>query len=368
VIHSGRVDVRTGVGSYPVFVGHGVARVLPGLVAERAASGRFALISDSNVSPLHGERLAEACRVSGLDPTLLSFPAGEASKTRGRWMTLTDEMLEAGLGRDSCVVAVGGGVTTDLGGFVASTYLRGIPVIQVPTSYLAMVDASVGGKTGVDVAAGKNLVGTFHPPAAVVADTELLRTLPERNRREGLVEAVKHGAVLDEGHFEAIERRCDDLLRADPDTASDVVLASIRIKADVVSKDEFEGGFRHVLNFGHTIGHALEAASEYRLGHGSAVGLGMITEAAIGERVGVTAPGTRDRLKRALDRLIDPAPPGLTLERTVAYLGQDKKVRRGRPRYVLLACVGETSRGVAWTHDVPDEVAHRALREVLDAA
>lgn len=362
-----RIDVESREGAYPVLVGPGVSGVLPALLEEHALGGRVTLVSDSNVGPLHGERLAEECRKAGFHVTCLTFPAGEASKTRQQWALLTDEMLAAGLGRDSCVVAVGGGVTTDLAGFVAATYLRGVPVIQLPTSYLAMIDASVGGKTGVDVDAGKNLVGAFHAPVAVVADTGLLRTLPERDRREGLVEAIKHGAILDERHVETIRHRLEPLLRADPEAAAEVVLASVRIKADVVSKDEFEGGYRQVLNFGHTVGHAIEAASAYALGHGSAVGLGMIAEAEIGERLGVTEPGTRDRLAHVLDGLLSRPPAEASAERAERFLGADKKVRGGRPRYVLLERVGAVACGEEeeWSHAVPDDVARDVLRSVL---
>ncbi len=367
-----RIDVPTAGGSYPVFVKEGAAEAVPDLAGDHAPGGKVGLVSDSNVGPLHAERLAEACRQRGLDVYLQTFPAGEASKTRRQWSELTDALLDFGLGRDGCIVAVGGGVTTDLGGFVAATYLRGIPVVQVPTSYLAMIDASVGGKTGVDVDAGKNLVGAFHAPAAVVADTTLLRTLPAAERGEGLVEAVKHGAILDVGHLSAIEASVDALLAADPGVAAEVISASVRLKAEVVAEDEREGGYRQILNFGHTIGHAVEAASDYRLGHGSAVALGMLAEAEIGERLGITAPGTRDRLAHVLGRLVDgPAAPPPTaasaslLDDAVAFLLQDKKVRGGRPRYVLLAEVGRVARGEGWTHDVPDQIAHETLRRAM---
>lgn len=361
----GRVDVRTSTGSYPVVVGPGTSRSVAGLAGDHAPGGRVALVSDSNVDPLHGRPVAQACRKAGLDVSPVVFPAGEPSKTREEWARLTDVLLAAGLGRDACLVAVGGGVTTDLGGFVAATYLRGIPVIQVPTSYLAMIDASVGGKTGVDVDAGKNLVGAFHPPAAVVADTELLATLPERERREGLVEAVKHGAILDRAHLETLLERRAALLDADAEAASEIVLASVALKARVVSEDEREGGYRQILNFGHTIGHAVEAASGYALGHGSAVGLGMLAEAEIGEAMGVTESGTRDRLEEILSGLVTAPGSSVRLDRVLGFLGQDKKVRRGRPRYVLLRRVGEVAEGEGWTWDVPDELARQALERVL---
>jgi 3-dehydroquinate synthase len=365
------VDVTASTGSYPVLVGRGYIRRLPEIVASRTGAERVALVSDSTVGPLHGEPAAATLRASGLDVTLFTIPAGEASKTRSTWASHTDDMLAAGLGRDSCVVAVGGGVTTDLGGFVAATYLRGVPVVQVPTSYLAMIDASVGGKTGVDVSAGKNLVGAFHPPRAVLVDPELVSTLPRTERAGGLVEGFKHGAILDETHFVDLTARTPDLLDGDPDVAAELVGASVRLKARVVMADEWESGYRQVLNFGHTIGHALEAASDYRLGHGSAVALGMLAEAEAGERIGVTEKGTHARLLASLAPLLRAAEDtvGRLDERTViGYLGMDKKARRGKARYVLLERVGQVASDPDWSRELPDEVVAEVVKSVLSRA
>lgn len=360
------VEVASSAGSYPVHVGSGILSELPALLQAYTTAHRFTVVTDSNVGPLHGARLAEACRAAGLDTTYLTFPAGEASKTRDSWSMLTDQMLRAELGRDSCVVAVGGGVTTDLAGFVAATYLRGISLVQVPTSYLAMLDASVGGKTGVDVQAGKNLVGAFHPPIAVFADTATLSTLPREERAQGLVEALKHGAILDAEYFSTLSSDLPALLDAQVDVAGSAVVRSIKLKAGVVSKDEFEGGIRQILNFGHTIGHAIEAASKYRLGHGTSIALGMLAEADIGERIGVTESGTRNSVQGALQRLLPSVPVPIELADALAYLGMDKKVRHGQSRYVLLARIGEVAVGDAWTREVPDEVAREAVERVLD--
>ena len=198
------VSVHAVGGDYRVLVDAGLLSRLPELLREHAPAYRYAFVSDDNVAPLHAERLVADCRSEGLNADLFVFPAGEASKTRKQWSILTDAMIDAGLGRDGCVVALGGGVTTDLAGFVAATFMRGLPVVQLPTSYLAMIDASVGGKTGVDVRAGKNLVGSFHPPTVVVADPEVLETLPQAERGQGLVEAFKHGAVLDAEYLEEV--------------------------------------------------------------------------------------------------------------------------------------------------------------------
>lgn len=357
-----RVTVRSHAGDYPVVIGSGLLDELPAALDGAVPGRRLAFVSDETVAGLHTERTLEACREAGLDARLFTFPAGEASKSRKSWSILTDEMLDAGYGRDSAVVAMGGGVTTDLGGFVAATYLRGVPVVQVPTTSLAMIDASVGGKTGVDVRAGKNLVGAFHAPALVLADSETLGTLDAELRAQGLVEAVKHGAIRDVEHLLAIEAGVDRLVDGEPSEWNEVVTRSVEIKADIVSRDEFEGGLRQVLNFGHTIGHALEAASEFALGHGSAVALGMLAEAEAGERLGVTEAGTRARLGALLDRLLpaDLAVP--SADAASDFLGQDKKAREGRARYVLLRRIGEVAEGDGWSHDLPDEVVLEVLK------
>jgi 3-dehydroquinate synthase len=362
------VEVRSSGGSYDVVVEAGALVELPRLVVERVRARRYAVISDDNVAPLHGRAVMEAALEAGLDASLFSFPAGEASKTRKSWSILTDELLEVGFGRDCCVLAVGGGVTTDLAGFVAATFLRGVPVVQVPTSYLAMIDASVGGKTGVDVEAGKNLVGAFHAPALVVADPEVLGTLPMAERAQGLVEAFKHGAILDAGYFAELEDGVADLLAAEASVAGPAVARSVALKAGVVSEDEFEGGYRQILNFGHTLGHALEAASGYALGHGTAVAIGMLLEARLGERLGVTEPGTGERLRAALEALLGPLDEVETdPDAAMGFLGSDKKVRAGRSRVVLLRRLGEVDPGQGWSHEVPEETLADVLSAGLEA-
>jgi 3-dehydroquinate synthase len=354
------VRVRARGGAYAVSVGPGLLADLPRALTETVGARRYAVISDDTVAALHGHAAMERMRQAGLDASLFTFPAGEASKTRTSWSILTDEMLEAGFGRDACVVAVGGGVTTDLAGFVAATYMRGIPVVQVPTSYLAMIDASVGGKTGVDAKAGKNLVGAFHPPRLVVADTAVLRSLPRSERAQGLVEAFKHGAIADRPYFESLEANLDRLMDADERAAAEAVVRSVEIKAEVVGEDEYESSIRQILNFGHTIGHAIEAASQFRMGHGTAVALGMLLEATLGEEMGVTEQGTRERLQAPLTRLLGPLPT-FDPEGALPYLRSDKKVRAGEIRVVLLKRVGEADKGDGWTRTVPE----RQLRDLL---
>ncbi len=362
-----RVPVQTSAGGeYPVLVGPGALRELPRLLEEQVGAVRYAVIADDHVLPLHGAAVVEVLEGGGREVTAFSFPAGEVHKNREEWIRLSDELLEAGFGRDTCVIALGGGVTGDLAGFVAATYMRGLPLVQLPTSIVAMVDSSVGGKTGVDVPAGKNLIGAFHPPAFVLADTRLARTLPETERSQGLAEAVKHGAILDADYLGRIERDAVALLSGEEGETARMVARSVELKAGIVSRDEKESGLREVLNFGHTFGHAIEASSGYRLPHGSAISIGMVMEARLGERLGVTAGGTSDRLRRALEVMRLPTAPEspLPVAEILGYLGRDKKARSGTPRFVLLAEIGRVApdESGAWSHPVSPLLLEEVLR------
>jgi 3-dehydroquinate synthase len=283
----------------------------------------------------------------------LTFPAGEAQKNRAEWGRLTDELLARRIGRDALLVSFGGGVASDLVGFVAATYLRGIPWLAVATSTLAMIDASVGGKTGVDTPAGKNLVGAFHPPIAVCCDPTLLRTLPDRNYREGLAEAVKHALILDANYGRWIAGQQEALARRDLDVLTTLIERSVRLKAAVVEADEHERGERAILNAGHTIAHALEQVSGYTLPHGEAVAIGLVLETRLGEAMGVTVPGTSDRAAAWLRAAGLPvAPPrGLSRAAILDAMQGDKKNRGGRVHAALLAEPGRIARnGSGWTH------------------
>lgn len=364
-----RVSARIASGeTYPILVGHRVLDQLPGLLEELAPAFRYALIGDERVLELHGDEVARRLEAAGLRVDLFDFPAGEEHKTRECWAHLTDRLLAEGLGRDSCVLALGGGVSGDLAGFVAATFMRGLPVVQLPTSLVAMVDSSVGGKTGVDLPAGKNLVGAFHPPRLVLADVELATTLPRRERSQGLAEAVKHGAILDAGYMTRIMGTARGLLEGRVEATAEMVVRSVEIKSEVVSRDEREAGMREILNFGHTLGHALEASSGYELSHGSAVAVGMVLEARLGEALGLTLPGTTGRIQAALEAVDLPVriPPGLDLDRVRDHLARDKKARQGRPRFVLLAEAGRVARPAneegRWSHAVPPEQVDEVLR------
>ena len=366
-----RIRVATSSGAaYPVEVGPGLLRRLPELLEEYAPAHRYALIGDKQVMRFHGERVGGVLREADLQVDAVEFPEGEEHKTRTEWARLTDTLLRLGLGRDGCVLALGGGVTGDLAGFVAATYMRGIPVVQLPTSLVAMVDSSVGGKTGVDVPSGKNLVGAFHPPRLVLADTDLTRTLPRAERSQGLVEAIKHGAIADPTYLTRIQELAPRLLEGDDGPTAEVVTRSVEIKGRVVGRDEKEGGLRQVLNFGHTLGHALEAASGYRLPHGSAVAVGMVLEARLGERLGITRTGTARQLEAAVRALEVPASPpsGLPLDQALDLLERDKKARKGEVRFVLLDEPGQVHRGKAgseaWSHPAPAGL----IRQVLESS
>lgn len=363
-----RIAVAAGDGTagYDVHIGRGLLDELGDLVVAAApAVRRWVVISDENVGELYGERACAAMEGALHVPTpLFTFPAGEQHKNRHAWAGLSDALLGEGLGRDGGVIALGGGVTGDLAGFVAATYLRGIPVVQVPTSIVAMVDSSVGGKTGVDTPAGKNLIGAFHRPSVVVADPEVIATLPRRERSQGLAEAVKHGAIVDAEYLDRLEADAEALLDADPAALETMVVRSVEIKARVVEHDEKEAGLREILNFGHTLGHALEAASEFALPHGSAVAVGMVLEARLGADLGITEVGVAQRLAEVLGRMELPTAPAdePDLDTVLRFTHSDKKARSGNVRYVLLEAVGRVSADAGgWAREVPDDAVRSML-------
>jgi 3-dehydroquinate synthase len=361
---TGPVIVSHALGRYPVYVETGALGRLGALVEQHLAHRRVAMIADAAVHRLYRDGRLGPVTWNG---DVLTFEPGERSKSREEWSRLTDELLRRGFGRDSGIVALGGGVAGDLAGFVAATYMRGVPCIQTPTTLLAMLDASVGGKTGVDTAEGKNLIGAFHPPAAVIADPASLATLPEREFRGGLAEAVKHGLIADSAYFEWIEREADAILRRDPAALERLVRRSVEIKAEVVSADEREGGRRAILNAGHTVAHALERASSYRVPHGEAVALGLVAEAALAEQLGAATAGLSARIAAVLTRLGLPvrlAPP-LAADVVVAAMASDKKNRARTIRFALPRAVGTMAADGEWTDAAPEGAIRKALASIL---
>lgn len=350
---------------YPVEVKPGSLKDLGDFVKKVAPTHRYAIITDSHVGPLYG---SAAYKSLGIHPNdVLAIPAGENSKTRGSWGWITDQLVDRGFGRDSAIVALGGGVIGDLAGFVAATYMRGIPIVHVPTTLLAMIDASIGGKTGVDTQAGKNLVGAFHPPAGVLVDPQLLDTLPLRELRTGFAEALKHGAIANRGYFDSVVSAIPRVLygRGEAgDSLTGVIVGSIEIKSGIVARDEHEGGVRKILNFGHTIGHAIEMLSGYSLAHGEAVAIGMTLESKIAERTGVATEGVWKEIRGALAAAGLPVdmPQGLDADRILEVMRADKKARAGSVRYALPRAIGEMAGADSgWTVSVAESI----VREVL---
>ena len=350
--------------TYRVTVAPGMLARAADIIRATAQAHRYAIITDSNVGPLYAQTLRTALDESRT--FVHTIPAGEAFKTRETWAVVTDALLDAGFGRDTSIVALGGGVVGDLAGFVAATYMRGVPVVQIPTTLLAMIDASVGGKTGVDTAAGKNLVGAFHPPAAVIVDTNLLATLPVEHLRAGMAEAIKHGVIADADYFDQV-RTIAARVGVSPISDAEMlalVARSVEIKAAAVLTDERESGIRKTLNFGHTIGHAIELASGYSLLHGEAVAIGMVYESALAERLGIAEIGTAGRVRDAVRvaGLPDTRPPSVTIDAILEAARGDKKARAGRVEYALPASVGTMAAGNrGWAIPVSDA----AVREIL---
>lgn len=347
------VEVALGDRSYSIQIEPGALGRLAEESARLGFGGRCAIISDSNVAPLYAKAAFKSLKNSGFDPVLITFPAGERAKSLRSVGRCYDELAKHRLERQSWIVALGGGVVGDLAGFVAATYLRGIPFVQVPTTLLAQVDSSVGGKVGVNLKAGKNLVGAFYQPRLVLCDLRTMRSLPMREYRAGLAEVIKYGIIYDAQFFEQLERSMPKLLRRDAPTLERVVGRCCEIKAVVVGQDETESGLRAILNFGHTIGHALEAISGYgKFLHGEAISIGQVAAARISaEMFGLSATG----LRRITDLF---ARAGLPIHirlasrqktRLFEAMQLDKKVHRGEVRFVLAREIGR----VEWGQKVP---------------
>ena len=360
----GMDEMQLIVTGYALSIARGALDRVGPITQSAAPAHRYAIIADDVTGPLYAGRVAAELPT---DRTMhVQFAAGEASKTRETWTALTDELLEAGCGRDTTIIALGGGVTGDLAGFVAATFLRGVPYVQVPTTLLAMIDSSIGGKTGVDTAHGKNLVGAFHRPSAVVTDPELLLTLPGPHLRAGLAEALKHAVIADATLFDWIELHSAELLDEPGGThMTELIARAVAIKARVVEADERESGMRKTLNLGHTVGHAIEQVSGYSLLHGEAVAIGMVVEARAAEAVGIAEPGTCERLMAALERLELPSrvPPDLEPDRIIAATRADKKAREGLVAYALPCRIGEMA-GAAQQYGIPLEDS--VVRSVLE--
>jgi 3-dehydroquinate synthase len=349
------LEVALAERSYPIHVGQGLLARAHELLALRAQT-RVVIVSNPVVAAYHLARLRDGLAAGGVTSEVVLVPDGEAHKSFATLQDLLTRLLELRADRATTLVALGGGVVGDLAGFAAAIYQRGVPFVQVPTTLLAQVDSSVGGKTGINHALGKNMIGAFHQPQAVLIDTDCLLTLPARELAAGLAEVVKHGAIRDVAFFEWLEGAAKALLARDPQALAHAILESCRIKAAVVAADERETGERALLNFGHTFGHAIETATGYGTWlHGEAVGAGMALAARLSERVLAFPHADTERLCALLRALGVPLdPPQLPLARWLTLMQRDKKVVGGRLRFVLLEALGR-ARIVS---DVPqDDVA-----------
>jgi 3-dehydroquinate synthase len=362
------ISVEARSGHYDVVCRWGALDELGALMrdaglAPSSGTGDAFIFTDDAVGPLFAARATASLERAGFAAHVRTIPSGESSKNLRTVEQAYDWLLSSHAERSAPVIALGGGVVGDLAGFVAATYLRGVPFVQAPTSLLAMVDASIGGKVGVDHARGKNLIGAFYPPRLVVQDTSLLASLPERSLREGFAEVIKHGFIMDPPMLEILERDAGRLLAVEPELTTEVVARNAALKAQVVSDDEREGGRRMILNYGHTIGHAIEAVTGYdAIRHGEAISAGMMAAAAIGERVGVTPPFIAHRQRALFERYGLPLRhPGVDAEAVFAATALDKKVALKRVRWVLLEDAGRP----VIRDDVPDAVVRDVLQELL---
>lgn len=354
-----RIRVDLGPRSYDIAVGADLLAALPRLLSFPSGSRKAAVVTDANVAPLYAESVQAGLEDAGCETFLTVIDAGEEMKSPATLAFLWNALLEAGLNRRDLVVALGGGVVGDLAGFAAGSYMRGVPYVQVPTTLLAQVDSSVGGKTAVNLPGGKNMAGLFYQPAGVLIDVATLKSLPEREFRAGLAEAVKYGIMWDEDFFRFFEHNLDAVLARDPAALVHLVTRSCTIKAQVVSSDETEAGLRRVLNLGHTAGHAVEAAAGYGAYlHGEAVAWGLVFAARLAAELGVFNHAGADRVEALLHRLgCVPERPALALDRVLGFLGRDKKAVAGRLVWVLPQSVGRVI--------VTDAVAEDTLLAVL---
>ena len=354
-----RVDVALGNRSYGIVIGSGLADDIVSFVRAAGYSARGMIVTDTNIAPLYAAQTAELLARAGIRAEVVSVPAGESAKSLTQANELFTRAIEMGLDRKSPIIALGGGVVGDLAGFVAATYMRGVPFIQLPTSLLAQVDSSVGGKVAVNHPLGKNLIGAFHQPDAVFMDLDVLKTLPAREIATGLGEIIKYGIICDADFFAWLEEHRADVLALEPAAAMHMIARSCAIKADVVRQDEREGGLRRILNFGHTIAHAIEKETGYvRYRHGEAVAIGMAGAAELSAQMGLLCTQECQRIKRVIEAMELPIKAaGVTADAMYADLFHDKKTVGNRIHWVLAERIGT----VSVRSDVPEHLIRKIL-------
>lgn len=354
------LQVDLGDRSYPISIGQSLLS-RGELIAQHVPGARVAVVTNATVAPLYLERLRTTLTAAGKSVTTVVLPDGEEEKNWSSLMKVFDVLLAEKCDRKTTLLALGGGVIGDLTGFAAATYMRGVPFIQIPTTLLAQVDSSVGGKTGINHPLGKNMIGAFYQPQAVIADTATLETLPARELSAGLAEVIKHGAIIDAAFFDWIESNIDKLVAKDPAALAYAIQRSCEIKADVVRQDEREGGLRAILNFGHTFGHAIEAGLGYgEWLHGEAVGCGMVMAADLSHRMGFINESAKARITSLVRAAGLPVvAPDLGADRWLELMQVDKKNEGGQIKFILIRPLGTP---------VIMTVPERVLRETLKAS
>ena len=358
------VPVELGKDSYNIYIGNGLGEKIADFCRQGSFSGKGLIITDTNVGPLYGEWLSGLLRQGGIEAEVYEIAAGESSKSLAVAEALFTRCIELGLDRKSPIFALGGGVVGDLAGFVAASYMRGVPFVQVPTSLLAQVDSSVGGKVAVNHRLGKNLIGAFYQPKAVFMDLNTLQTLPKREIYTGLGEIIKYGIIYDNDFFRYLEDNPEPVLSLDNEAALHMTARSCEIKAEVVSQDEKELGLRAILNFGHTAANAIEKNTGYtRYNHGEAVGIGMVCAAHISQAMGMIDSASVERVIRLIEALHLPIrAEGCTVDQLYGDIFHDKKTIGGKVKWILMdGSIG----AVTGRNDVPEAVVREAMGKIV---
>lgn len=353
-----KVKVELGSNSYEVYVGSGLLTETGHWLKETGFSGKLVIITDPTVNRLYGEALSQNLTEEDFSVITLLVPEGEDQKSLETTGRLYHELTSAYAERTTPILALGGGVIGDLTGFVAATYLRGVPLIQIPTTLLAQVDSSIGGKVAVDHGQLKNKIGAFYQPKLVIADTNTLRTLPTEELANGLAEVIKSAAIRNKEFFAFLEKNLDRIKSLDEGALEEIVFQSVKIKAEVVEKDERDLGLRNILNYGHTFGHAIESVSDFKVKHGRAVALGMLAAARISNKMGILDKNELARLKSVVEQAGLPTEmPELKVDKIIQAMKHDKKVLQEKIRFVLLKSIGSVF--------ITDEVSPSLIEQVL---
>ena len=329
--------------SYNIIIEEGVLKRIPEKIKEAGLGHKFAIITDSTVKPLYAEDLSEAIRKTDLENKIISFPAGEENKSREVKAWIEDQMLEDKFGRDSAVIALGGGVVGDIAGYVAASYTRGLPYVQIPTTLVACVDSSIGGKTAVDTPHGKNLIGAFYQPWAVFIDVNTLLTLNKKELQEGLAEVIKYGVIKDAELFSFLEEKMDLVFSYDKAALTYIIKTGCEIKGHVVENDERESNLRKILNFGHTVGHAVENLSNYKISHGQAISIGMVAEGKLAVEMGIWNENELRQMTNLIEKAGLPTeiPDYMKVDQIIDAMVLDKKSRGGHIEMVLPNRIGD---------------------------